>query len=124
DGNRADGHGRVSQNPLARRVYVLAGGQVHHGVRAPPDRPTHLLDLLLNRRGDGRVADVRVYLDEEVAADCHRFRLGVVDVGRNDRASARDFGAYELGRDELRYRSAETLAAMLMEERASVVARV
>ena len=40
---------------------------------------------------DRRVADVGVDLHEEVAADDHRLELGMVDVGRDDRAAARDF---------------------------------
>ena len=36
------------------------------------------------RGGDGRVADVGVDLDQEVAADDHRLELRVVDVGRDD----------------------------------------
>ena len=49
----------------------------------------HLLDLLLDRGGDRRVADVGVDLHQEVAADDHRLALGMVDVGRDDRAPAR-----------------------------------
>src|SRR5205823_13918958 len=53
-------------------------------VGAPPRRPRQLVDLLRDRRCHRRVADVGVDLDEEVAADRHRLRLGVVDVGRDD----------------------------------------
>ena len=38
---------------------------------------------------DGRVADVGVHLHQEVAADGHRLRLGMVDVGRDDGPPAR-----------------------------------
>ena len=31
----ADGHGRVAQNPFPRGVNILAGGQIHDGVRTP-----------------------------------------------------------------------------------------
>ena len=51
---------------------------------------------------DGGVADVRVDLDEELPADRHRLGLGVVDVGRDDRAAARDLVAHELRRACLR----------------------
>mmetsp|Transcript_18714 Transcript_18714/g.33393 ORF Transcript_18714/g.33393 Transcript_18714/m.33393 type:complete len:243 (-) Transcript_18714:966-1694(-) len=35
DGDGADGDGRVAHHPLPRRVDVVAGGEVHDGVRAP-----------------------------------------------------------------------------------------
>ena len=89
DRHRADRHRRVAQDPLARLVDVVAGGEVHHRVGAPERRPAQLLDLLLDRRRDGRVADVGVDLHLEVPADDHRLELGVVDVGRDDRAAAR-----------------------------------
>ena len=95
----ADGHGRVAENPFARGVDVLAGGQIHDGVRAPLGGPAHLLDFLLDARRDGAVADVGVDLHEEVAPDDHRLALGMIDVGRDDGAAAGDFGADELGRD-------------------------
>src|ERR1019366_652175 len=95
----ADGHGRVAQNPFARGVDVLAGGQIHDGVRAPLGGPAHLFDFLLDARRDGGVADVGVDLHEEVAANDHRFGLGVVDVGGDDGAAGGDFGADELGSD-------------------------
>ena len=99
DRHRADGHRRVADDPFARRVDVAAGGEIHHRVGAPADRPHHLLHLLLDRGGDGGVADVGVDLHQEVAADDHRLQLAVVDVGRNDGAPAGDLGAHELGRD-------------------------
>ena len=95
----ADGHGRVAENPFARGVDVLAGGEVHDGVRAPLGGPAHLLDFLLDARRDGAVADVGVDLHEEVAPDDHRLGLGVIDVVRDDGAAGGDFGADELGRD-------------------------
>ena len=58
----------------------------------------HLLDLFVDGGGDGRVADVGVDLHQEVAADDHRLALGVVDVGRDDRAAAGDLVAHELRR--------------------------
>ena len=97
DRHGADRHRRVAHDPLARLVDVLAGRQVHHRVGAPQRRPAQLLDFLVDRRGDGGVADVGVDLHQEVAADDHRLELGVIDVGGNDRAAARDFVADELG---------------------------
>ena len=98
DRHGADRHGGVPDDPLARLVDVLAGREIHDRVGAPERRPPQLVHFLLDRRRDGGVADVRVDLHEEVAADDHRLELGVVDVGRDDRAAARDFVAHELGR--------------------------
>jgi hypothetical protein len=50
DRHGADRHRRVAHDPLAGFVDVLAGGQVHHRVAAPADRPHHLLDFLGDRR--------------------------------------------------------------------------
>ena len=66
---------------------------------------------------DGGVADVRVDLHQEVAADDHRLELGVIDVGRDDGAAARDLAPHELGvepfaqRDELHLRRDHALCA-------------
>ncbi|SPV09075.1 Uncharacterised protein [Burkholderia cenocepacia] len=118
DRHRADRHRAVADDPLARFMDVLAGRQVHHRVAAPADRPRHLVDFLADRRRDGRVADVRVDLHEEVAADDHRLGFRVVDVRRDDRAAARDFVAHEFRRDlgqrvRAEGRGAERLARML-----------
>ena len=101
DRHRADRHRRVADDPLARLVDVLAGRQVHHRVGAPADRPLQLVDLLADRRRHRRVADVGVDLHQEVAADDHRLELGVVEVGRDDGAAARDLVAHELRRHVL-----------------------
>ena len=117
DRHRADRHRRIAQNPFARLVNVLAGRQIHHRVRAPADRPRHLLDFFADRRRDRGVADVGVDLHQEIAADDHRLGFRMIDVGRNDRAAARDFVADELGRDPLRQLRAERLARMLAQHR-------
>ncbi len=113
NGNGADRHRRIAQDPFARVVDVAAGGEVHHRVGAPADRPHHLLDFLFDRGGDRRVADIGVDLGEEVAADDHRLELGVVDIGRNDGAAARDLAAHEFRRDEQRHRGAKALAVVM-----------
>src|SRR5690606_6295972 len=95
----ADRHRRVADDPLAGLVDVLAGGQVHHGVRAPADAPGQLGHFFLDRGAEGRVADIAVDLHQEVAADDHRLQLHVVDVGRDDGAATGDFLAHELGGD-------------------------
>ncbi len=110
DRHSADRHRRIAQDPFARVVNIAAGGEVHHRVGAPADRPHHLLDFFLDRRRDGGIADIGVDLHEEVAADDHRLEFGVVDVGRDDGAAARDLAAHELRRDEGGHRAAELLA--------------
>ncbi len=97
DRHGADRHRGVAQDPLAGVVDVLAGGQVHDGVGAPAGGPHHLVDLLGDRGGDRRVADVGVDLDRERLADDHRLALGVVVVGRDHRAAAGDLVAHQLG---------------------------
>ena len=79
-------------------------------VGAPAGRPDHLLDFLLNRGRHGRVADIGVDLDEEVAADDLRFKLLVVDVGRDHRAAFGNLIAHEFGRDECRQFRPEAFA--------------
>ena len=113
DRHRADRHRRVADDPLARLVDVLSGRQVHHRVAAPARRPGHLLDFLVDRRADRRVADVGVDLHQEIAADDHRLGFRMIDVGGNDRAAARHFVADEFRRDDVRNRCAEALTRML-----------
>ena len=114
--HRADRDRRVAQDPLARLVDVRAGREVHHRVRAPPDGPHHLVHLLRDGGRHGRVADVGVDLHEEVAADDHRLRLGMVDVGGDDGAAPRDLVAHELRRDLARDGRAERLSGVLRRE--------
>ena len=90
DRDGADRHRGIADDPLARLVDVLAGRQIHDRVGAPQRRPAQLVHLLLDRRGHRGVADVGVDLHQEVAADDHRLELEVIDVGRDDRAAARD----------------------------------
>ena len=110
DGHGADGDGGVPDDPVADVVDVPAGRQVHDVVGAPAGGPDQLVDLVVDAGQDGRVADVGVDLHQEVAADDHRLDLGVVDVGRDDGAAARDLLAHELGRDEVGDRGAEAFA--------------
>ena len=98
DRDRADRHRRVADDPLARLVDVVARRQVHHGVGAPARRPAQLVDLLADRRRHRRVADVRVDLHQEVAADDHRLGLRVLAIRRDDGAAAGDLVANEFGR--------------------------
>ena len=102
DRHGADWHGRVPDDPFARLVDVLARREVHHRVGAPERGPLELLDLVLDRRANGGVADVRVDLHQKVAADDHRLELQVIDVGWDDGAAARHLRANELGRQRPR----------------------
>src|SRR5690606_6460803 len=111
DRHRADGHGRVAHDPVACGVDVAAGREVHHRVGAPADRPDELLHLFFDAGGDGRVADVGVDLDAEVAPDGHGFEFGVVDVGRDHGAPARHLVAHELGGDDVGNARAHGVAA-------------
>ncbi len=98
DRHRADRHRRVAQDPFAGGMDVLAGGQIHDGVRAPAGGPHHLVDLLGDRRRHRRVADVGVDLHREGLADDHRLALGMVVVGRDHRAAAGNLVANQFGR--------------------------
>ncbi len=49
DRHGADGHRRIAQDPLADLMDVPAGGEIHHRVRAPADRPHHLVHFLGHR---------------------------------------------------------------------------
>jgi hypothetical protein len=113
DRHGADGDRAVADDPFARFVDVLAGGQVHHGVAAPADRPGHFLDFFLNAGPERRVADVGVDLDEEVAADDHRLAFRVVDVVGDDGAATGDFATDEFRGDFFRDAGAEVLAGVL-----------
>ena len=108
-----NGDRAVAQDPLAGLVDVLARGKIHERVASPLDGPAHLLDLFLDGRRHSRVADVGIDLHQEVAADDHRLELGVIDVGRNDGATAGDFGTNELGSDDLRDGGAKGLTFVL-----------
>ncbi|MNL11100.1 hypothetical protein D3C87_1319220 [compost metagenome] len=119
DRHRADGHRRVAQDPLARLVDVLAGGEIHDGVGAPADRPDHLFHFLGQRGRHGRIAEVAVDLDAEVAADGHRLQFRVVDVGGDDGAAGGDFLAHEFRGHVLgaqRQVRAERVARMLAQQ--------
>ncbi len=116
DRDGADRDRAVADDPFAGVVDVAAGGEVHHRVGTPADRPDHLVDLGGDVAGDRAIADVGVDLDEEVAPDRHRLGLGVVDVGGDDRAAARDLLADEFGRDVFGDGGAPGLALGLLRE--------
>src|SRR5208282_2087711 len=80
---------------------VLARRQIHHRVRTPLRRPPHFLNFFFNTRRDGAIADIRINLHEEVPPDDHRLGLRMIDVGGNDRPTARHFTADKLGFEPL-----------------------
>ena len=90
-------------------MNVAACGEIHHRIGAPADGPHHLLDFVGDGRRDGRIADIGVDLHQEVAADDHRLEFRVIDIGRNDGASASDLVAHEFARHEFRNGGAEAL---------------
>ena len=53
DGHGADGNRAVAKNPFPGLMNVGSGGQVHHRVGAPSDRPHHLFHFLLDGGGNG-----------------------------------------------------------------------
>ena len=91
DRHCADGHGAVTDHPVADIVDVAARRQVHDRVTAPTDGPDHLVDLIGHRGKHGGVSDIGVDLDQEIAADDHRLQFAVVDIGRDDGPPACDF---------------------------------
>jgi len=96
DRHRADRDRRVADDPFADVVDVAPGREVHHRVGAPADRPHHLVDLFPDGGGDSGISDVGVDLHQEIATDDHRLAFGVIDVGGDDRATARDFATHKL----------------------------
>ena len=94
-------------------MNVAPRGEIHDGVSTPADSPDRLLDFFLDRGGDGRVANVGIDLDEEVASDDHRLALRVVDVVGEDSSSSSDLVTNELRGDALRNISSKALAWML-----------
>ncbi len=118
DRHGADRHRRIAQDPFARLVDVLAGGQIHQRVAAPAHRPHHFLDFLGDRGRHGGIADIGVDLHQEIAADDHRLQFRVVDVGGDDGATARHLVADELRRHALGHTGAETDTAVLFQQAA------
>ena len=108
-----DRHRRIADDPLAGFMNVFAGGQIHHRVAAPADRPGHFLDFFLNAGGQRRVADIGVDFDQEVAADDHRLNFRMVDVHRDNGAAAGHFITNEFRRDDFRNGRAEVMTRML-----------
>ena len=110
DRHRADGHRRIAHDPRANVMDVAPRREVHHRIGAPADRPHQLLDLLRDARRYGGVSDIRVDLDQKIAADRHRLQFDMIDVGRDDGAAPRNLGAHEFRRHEFGDFGAEAIA--------------
>src|SRR5687767_5451842 len=123
NGYGADGDGGVADDPFTRFVDVLSCREVHDRIRPPTRRPDHLLYFFLNGGGDGRVPDVRVNLHQEIAADDHWLRFGMIDIGRDDGAASSDLVSHKLRRDRFWYRRTPALTLMLSHAAAMTVAR-
>src|SRR5207247_1734201 len=67
------------------------------------DMVEHQAQLVVDGAGDRGVADVGVDLAQGGDADAHRFQAfaEVIDIGRDDHAAPRDFGADEFGLEVL-----------------------
>ena len=111
DRHRADRHRRIPDDPFAREVDVACPVERSMTVSAP-QRIAHTIFSTSSSTelGHGGVADIGVDLGEEVPADDHRLGFGVIDVGGDDGAAARDLAAHELRRHEGGQRRAEALA--------------
>jgi hypothetical protein len=103
DRHRAHRHRRVAQDPLPRLVDVAAGGQIHDRVGPPPGGPHHLVDVLADRGGHRRIADVGVDLHRDRLADDHRLGLGMAVIGRDHGPSARHLVANQPGTHTLAF---------------------
>src|SRR5207302_7202989 len=98
DGHGPDGDRRSVDDRLADRVDVAPGGEVHDRVGAVVDRVVQLLELLVDIRLDGGVADVGVDLHARQLADRHGIEPPgeVVYVGGNDQPPAGHLVAHQL----------------------------
>ena len=99
------GTGEAPMMALRMARNVAAGGEIHHRIGAVLHRVAQLLEFLVDVGGDGGIADVGVDLALGGDADAHRLQVGVVDVGRNDHAAARHFGAHQLRRQSFSRRA-------------------
>src|SRR5471032_3376761 len=109
-----DRHRRVADDPFAGFVNVFAGGQVHDRVRTPANAPGQFRHFFFNGRTQSAVTDVAVDLHQEVTADDHRFQFGVVDVGRNDRATAGNLVTDKFRGDDFRHARTKAVTGVLL----------
>ena len=93
----ADRHRRRVDDRLADGIDFAAGGEIHDGVGAEMHGGVQLLQFVLRGAGDSGVADVGVDLAQRRDADAHWLQpfCQMIDVGGDNHAAARDFGAHE-----------------------------
>ena len=103
DGDSTYRNGTVTDNPFARFVDILPGGEVHQRVASPFTAPQSLFHLFFNAGGGGGVSDIGIYLHQEVTAYNHRLCFGMVDVGRKQGTSGGNLPAYKFRCDVCLY---------------------
>src|SRR5205814_939797 len=103
DGHRADGDRGGIDDGLTDCGDIAAGGKVHNGVGAVFHGVLEFLEFTSDIGGDGGVPDVGIDLALGGDPDAHRLQIGVMDVGRDDHAPARHFGADQFRRDALAF---------------------
>src|SRR5947207_3386121 len=92
---------RAVDDLLSDRVAVAPRGEIHHRVRPLVDGVVQLLELLVDVRLDGRVADVGVDLHAGHLADRHRIEplREVTHIRGNDEPPASDLVAHLFDRE-------------------------
>ena len=103
DGDSTYRNGTVTDNPFARFVDILPGGEVHQRVASPFTTPQSLFHLFFNAGGGGGVSDIGIYLHQEVTSYNHRLCFGMVDVGRKQGTSGGNLPAYKFRCDVCLY---------------------
>src|SRR5580700_150431 len=96
DRDGADWDWRSVDDGFADGGNVAAGAQVHDGVGSVVDGVMQFLQLFVDVGTCGGIADVRVDLTAGGDADGHGLEIPVMDVGRDDAATARDLAANQL----------------------------
>ena len=89
----------MPEDGLANRRNVAAGREIHHRVGSVVNGSVQLLELFFNIRSDGRIADVGVDFAQRLDTDRHRLQFRMVDVRRNNHASASYFVAHQFRRN-------------------------
>src|SRR5579864_4174557 len=80
-------------------MNVLACRQIHDSITTPVSGPQHLLHFLFNRRGNRRVPDIRIDLDQEIAPYNHRLAFRMIDISRDNSPTGGYLRAHKLRLD-------------------------
>ncbi len=89
--NGTDRNRRCRDDGFANSGNVSAGREIHHRIGSILHRILKFLQFLIDIRSGCRVADVRVDLARRCHADAHGLQRSMVDVGRDNHASPRNF---------------------------------